>query len=103
MKVYLIVQYSGDISRVLDVHATKEGAEKQAARINDSLELAIFDGSIKEGATTIHILKKSVKGLKGIKFEIHGKERYLMGTVGRAKPKPKKMSQHKHNFYTIGE
>lgn len=94
MKIYIVVQYAGEASRIIDVHATEEGAQVQARRILDKNVNPIDD------ITTVHILKKSVKGLKGIKFEIKGKERYLLGVIKDTKPKPRKMSQ---NRYIPGE
>lgn len=68
MKAYIVLEYSGEKSRILDLYATEEGAVTRAFKL---LQKGLAEG------VSHHIIKKSIKGLAGIKFGIEGKKRYI--------------------------
>jgi hypothetical protein len=72
MKIFIVLEYKGDTSRVVDVYATELAAERRATREYKSNKA--FVG-------TLHVIRKSVKGLHGVKFKIDGKKRYLEANV----------------------
>lgn len=56
-KVFLTVLFRGDSARVIDVHATRKGAERRKKRLEEQ-RTHTLDGI----ANTFHIVEKSVQG-----------------------------------------
>lgn len=69
MKVFIVLEYRGDIGKVVDVFAELDHAQVKVNRLE-------FDAGNSD--RTYHILTKTVKGLHGIKFAVHGKYRTLI-------------------------
>lgn len=80
MKVYVLLDYVGENCKILDVYAS-EGAAFQRMKREQNLDKTVNPAM----DDTYHIIKKSVKGLGGINFEIKGKERVLFVTNKRKK------------------
>lgn len=70
MKVYIVLAYNNDLSRIVNVYATKEAADASIVRQN-----------LRNDAITFHVIKKTVKGLHGINFKVDGKKRFLEAEV----------------------
>ena len=77
MKVYLLLACQDDKTHIQDVYASEEGANVGLKRLcrND------LKGLDNTKPATLHIIKRGVKGLAGIKFEIDGKKRFLTGSI----------------------
>lgn len=73
MKVYIVLQYVGESSRIIGLYLDERSAVRKRARlIRDNT----ISGKLTDGVTT-HIIKKPLKGLSDLKFTIDGKNRYL--------------------------
>jgi len=69
MKVFIVLEYEGDVSRILDVYADLNSAQVRVNRLEHDHEVP---------GRTFHLLTKSVKELHGLKFNVDGKFRTLI-------------------------
>lgn len=73
MKVYIVLEFSGEEATVKDLFVDRKAAIQRIIRLKGALPV--------QDQSTFHIISKPVKGLAGIKFVIDGKKRYLTGTI----------------------
>jgi hypothetical protein len=77
MKVFIVLEFNGSSTNIIGVYPTESGATRRRARlIQENISKSRLD-------VTTGIIKKTVKGLGGIKFEMDGKSRYITNVGGK--------------------